>query len=64
MGRTGGVYLAELEVISQRGAETLTCRPSDGLILATRMPVQAPILADLRLMETEGDVAPISVPSL
>jgi len=34
------------------------CRPSDGLVLAMRMPVPAPILADERLLQTLGDVAP------
>jgi bifunctional DNase/RNase len=40
------------------GRECVDCRPSDGLVLALRMPVPAPILADERLLETLGDVVP------
>jgi bifunctional DNase/RNase len=36
----------------------MACRPSDGLVLALRMPVPAPILVDERLLEGSGDVAP------
>jgi bifunctional DNase/RNase len=35
----------------------LDCRPSDALALALRQGVPAPILADERLLDTEGDVS-------
>ncbi len=41
------------------GRERVDCRPSDGLVLALRMPVPAPILVDERLLEVFGDVVPI-----
>jgi bifunctional DNase/RNase len=41
------------------GRELVDCRPSDGLVLALRMPVPAPILVDERLLEEGGDVAPV-----
>jgi bifunctional DNase/RNase len=34
------------------------CRPSDGIVLALRMPVPAPILVDERLLDEVGDVVP------
>jgi bifunctional DNase/RNase len=37
----------------------IDCRPSDGLVLALRMPVPAPVLVDERLLEDGGDVAPL-----
>jgi bifunctional DNase/RNase len=57
VGRTRGTYLGELDLMGQQGREVLACRPTDGIILALRMPVQAPILVDDRLFG-EGDVAP------
>ena len=39
-----GVYYAELDVMSPRGREVFDCRPSDGLILALRQSVPAPVL--------------------
>jgi len=44
------------------GREVLDCRPSDGIVLALRMPVPAPILVDERLLDDAGDVAPIVDP--
>jgi|HubBroStandDraft_2_1064218.scaffolds.fasta_scaffold16418_3 bifunctional DNase/RNase len=58
-GRENGNYLAELDVMTPLGRERIPCRPSDGLVLALRMPVSAPILADDRLFEEPGDVVPL-----
>jgi uncharacterized protein len=58
VGRENGNYLAELDVMAPQGRERIPCRPSDGLVLALRMPVSAPILVDVRLLEESGDVVP------
>ena len=58
VGREQGNYLAELDVMAPNGRERIGCRPSDGLVLALRMPVAAPILVDERLLEESGDVIP------
>jgi bifunctional DNase/RNase len=58
IGRDAGNYLAELDLMAPNGRERLTCRPSDALVLALRMPVAAPILVDERLLEQAGDVVP------
>jgi bifunctional DNase/RNase len=58
-GRENGNYLAELDVMTPLGRERISCRPSDGLVLALRMPVSAPILVDERLFEDPGDVVPL-----
>ncbi len=58
VGRRGGTYLAELVLSGPRGTVTLPCRPSDGIILALRQPVAAPVVADERLLEGPGDVTP------
>jgi bifunctional DNase/RNase len=58
IGRANGNYLAELDLMAPSGRERIACRPSDGLVLALRMPVSAPILVDERLLEEAGDVAP------
>ncbi len=58
IGRDQGNYLAELDVMAQNGRERILCRPSDGLVLAQRMPVAAPILVDERLLDEAGDVVP------
>jgi uncharacterized protein len=57
-GHDQGNYLAELDLMAPAGRERVTCRPSDALILALRMPVPAPILVDERLLEESGDVVP------
>jgi bifunctional DNase/RNase len=57
-GRDEGNLLAELDLMTPGGRELIDCRPSDGLVLALRMPVPAPILVDERLLEDGGDVAP------
>ena len=58
VGRQGSVYLAELDLMSARGREVMACRPSDGITIALRQPVPAPVLADERLLEGDGDVLP------
>ena len=40
----GGVFYAELDVMTLRGREQLDCRASDALILALRQTVPAPVL--------------------
>jgi uncharacterized protein len=57
-GRENGNYLAELDLMAPDGRQHVPCRPSDGLVLALRMPVPAPILVDERLLEEGGDVLP------
>jgi len=59
VGREEGTLLAELDVMTPGGRERVDCRPSDGIVLALRMPVPAPILVDERLLETLGDVDPL-----
>ena len=59
IGRENGNYLAELDLMTPLGRERIACRPSDGLVLALRMPVSAPILVDERLFEEPGDVVPL-----
>src|SRR6202142_116429 len=40
----GGVFYAELDLMTAKGRETFDCRTSDALILATRQGVRAPVL--------------------
>ncbi len=40
----GGVFYAELDLMTPRGHEVFDCRTSDALILATRQGVRAPVL--------------------
>jgi uncharacterized protein len=61
-GREDGNLLAELDLMTPSGRERVDCRPSDGLVLALRMPVPAPILVDERLLEDGADVVPIADP--
>ena len=56
VGREEGNYLAELDLMTPSGRERVDCRPSDGIVLALRMPVPAPVLVDERLLEDPGDV--------
>ncbi len=58
-GRDEGNLLAELDLMTPGGRVRVDCRPSDGIVLALRMPVPAPVLADERLLEDLGDVVPI-----
>ena len=64
IGRDEGNLLAELDLMTPDGRQRLDCRPSDGLVLALRMPVPAPILVDERLLDEAGDVLPIRDDSL
>jgi bifunctional DNase/RNase len=59
VGREDGVYLAELDLMTPTGRERIDCRPSDGLVLALRMRVPAPVLVDERLLESSGNVPPL-----
>jgi len=58
VGREQGNLLAELDLMTPGGREVLDCRPSDGIVLALRMPVPSPILVDERLLEEPGEVVP------
>jgi bifunctional DNase/RNase len=49
-GVRGGTIHAELDLSGPRGREVLDCRPTDGIAVALRMPVPAPILADVTLL--------------
>jgi bifunctional DNase/RNase len=62
VGREEGNYLAELDLMTPGGRERVVCRPSDGIVLALRMPVPAPILVDERLLDDLGDVPPLAAP--
>jgi bifunctional DNase/RNase len=62
VGREEGNYLAELDLMTPGGLERVVCRPSDGIVLALRMPVPAPILVDERLLDHLGDVPPLPAP--
>jgi uncharacterized protein len=56
VSRHGTTYGAEIDVMTARGREVVPCRPSDGLVLAARQAVAAPVLADERLLTGTGDV--------
>ena len=60
VGRDEGNLLAELDLMTAAGRVRVDCRPSDGIVLALRMPVPAPILVDERLLDEAGDVVPIT----
>ena len=60
VGRDEGNLLAELDLMTPGGRVRVDCRPSDGIVLALRMPVPAPILADERLLDEPGDVLPVT----
>lgn len=57
-GRVRGTVQAEMDLMGPRGREIVACRPSDGLTLALRQKIAAPILADERLLEGPDDVEP------
>ncbi len=59
VGREEGNLMAELDLMTPGGRERVDCRPSDGIVLALRMPVPSPILVDERLLEQLGDVLPV-----
>jgi uncharacterized protein len=58
VSRQGSTYSAEMDVMTAQGREVVPCRPSDGIVLAARQVVSAPILADERLLVGTGDVMP------
>ena len=58
VSRQGSTYGAEMDVMTAQGREVVPCRPSDGIVLAARQVVSAPILADERLLAGAGDVMP------
>jgi bifunctional DNase/RNase len=60
VGREEGNLLAELDLMAPAGRVRVDCRPSDGIVLALRMPVPAPILVDERLLDEVGDVVPVA----
>jgi hypothetical protein len=60
VGRDEGNLLAELDLMTAAGRVRVDCRPSDGIVLALRMPVPAPILVDERLLDEAGDVEPVT----
>jgi bifunctional DNase/RNase len=47
----GGIFKAELDLMTRNGRVILDCRPTDGLILAMRHGVKAPILCDVSVLE-------------
>ena len=57
-GRIGATYLAELVLVGPVGRSVLSCRPSDGICLALRQRVPAPVLCDERLFTAGVDVPP------
>lgn len=46
-----GTLIAELDLIGPRGREVVDCRPTDGIALALRAAVRAPILCEVSLLE-------------
>lgn len=44
VGRTGAVFLAELDTTGPKGRQVVSCRPSDGLALVLRQKIPAPVL--------------------
>jgi bifunctional DNase/RNase len=47
----GGVFYAELDLMTPRGREVLDCRTSDALTMALRQQVPAPILCSDEVLE-------------
>jgi bifunctional DNase/RNase len=47
----GGVFYAELDLMTPRGLEVFDCRTSDALILATRQGVRAPVMCSESVLE-------------
>ena len=50
-GERGGTILAELDLMGARGHEVLDCRPTDGIAIALRLRVAAPILCEASLLD-------------
>lgn len=65
VGRQQGNYLAELVLMTSTGGQVVPCRPSDGLSLAVRQGVPAPVLVDARLFEGhDADIVPVPAPGV
>jgi bifunctional DNase/RNase len=47
----GGTMLAELDLMAPKGHIVLDCRPSDGIAIALRRTVKAPILCEESLFD-------------
>jgi bifunctional DNase/RNase len=47
-----GVFYSQLDLMTARGREQLDCRTSDGIILAIRQPVAAPILCAEEVLQS------------
>jgi bifunctional DNase/RNase len=50
-GTKEGTMLAELDLMTPRGHEVLDCRPSDGIAVALRQRVPAPILCEASMLD-------------
>jgi uncharacterized protein len=50
-GERGGTLLAELDLMGPRGHEVVDCRPTDGIAIALRLAVPAPILCEAGLLD-------------
>jgi bifunctional DNase/RNase len=50
-----GVFYSELDLMTTRGQERLDCRTSDGVILAIRQAVAAPILCAEEILQSFYD---------
>ena len=54
VGESAGVFRGELDLMTPRGREIVDCRPSDGIVLALRQAVPAPLLLDEALLHPEA----------
>ncbi len=50
-----GTFFAELDLATPQGRVVIDCRPSDGIILALRQPVRAPVLCDEEILSFLND---------
>jgi len=49
-----GVYFAEIDVMTPKGRVQLSCRPSDGIAMALRQAVPAPILCTEEVLRSQN----------
>lgn len=49
-----GIFFAEIDVMTPRGRIQLPCRPSDGIALALRQAVPAPILTTIEVLLSQN----------
>jgi bifunctional DNase/RNase len=49
-----GVYYAEIDLVNASGRSVIDCRPTDGVILALRQPVYAPILCESGVLAAQA----------